>query len=1118
MKRSQRKFGASCLSGVQPFWKLHAVIPRPRPDILTVIQMTQKDKNPDKPLDSATETSLSPSPHASSDSAQSELLTIGSAPSEASNSFEGTKMAPQRLGHYEIIGELGSGGMGIVFKAYDPALKRFAALKIILKDNPDLALRFVQEARAQARVQHDHVCQVYEVGEVDGKQYIAMQLIEGKTLSAASKEMSIEAKVQVIRQIADALQVAHSQGLIHRDVKPSNIMLERSEEGQWKPYVLDFGLARDQDAPGLTRTGIAVGTPYYMAPEQVSDQQGQVGGRTDVYGLGATLYEILSGKPPYQGNNGPEILLQILKDDPVPIATIVPKIPKDLETIVMKCLERDPLRRYQSAKALSNDLQRYLDGDPVTAKPTSWSYRLIKRAKKNRVATGITIAAAALTIVLVGVFLWVQWQNTLQANYAREFGDEVKSIQSVLPSIYGAPLHDVRPELEELRNRLKKMEVRVKQGGRAARDPGNNALGQGYLALGEIVKAREYLDKAWQAGYQLPSTAYSLGQTMGLLFQKKLTEVERHSSEEVRTKLKQEYEKQFRDPAVQYLKKAEGSVESPAYVEGLIALYEKRYDHALEKAKQAYAKSRWSYEAKTLEGKALAGIAQKKSETGDYKGAIQQYELAGEAYALASELGRSRADIYLSDCDRWGKIMDAQGYTEMDPTPSLQKAEQACNKAILVNPDDPASYLRKAHMYNRMARYQLYNSPADPRILLKKSIESSDEAERKDPKSFEPHELLLASNQMAGEYEFRHGIDRRSSIQEGIRQADLALKLRENNPGVLHNLGINYALLGEYESTIGKNPIPTYEKAIQQYQKIEQLDKTINTGNEIGIAYWFIAAYQMNHGEDPSDSFRRSIEAYRRFLKETSDDPYTLYNLAMVYSDQGSYELSLGNDPTNSFRQALETQQKAAKFIPNNSYIFNAIGFSYVKMGDFLLSKGKDPTGELNAARKFLTQASQIDANYYMPYTNLGYVETVNALWAIKQGQSPVAFFDAARKAYQKSIDSNKEEPETYRSMADVYRREADWQIQQKRSAKTSIAKGLEWIEKSLSMSANDPFTIAVQGALFLLQARTERDSTERARYAVSATTALEKAIHMNSRLRKEYEPILKEAKAIQAQ
>ncbi len=1048
----------------------------------------------------------------SSNPAPSELLTVGSGEAETSGSFTELKVS-DRLGHYEIVGVLGSGGMGVVYKAYDPALNRYAALKLIRTENPNLAARFGQEARTQARVQHENVCRVYEVGEVQGKQYIAMQLIEGKSLSAAAKGLSLEAKVRVIKQIADALHVAHKEGLIHRDVKPSNIMLERSEEMEWKPYVLDFGLARDQEAPGLTRTGMAVGTPYYMAPEQVASNSDHLDRRTDVYGLGATLYELLCGMPPYQGSSGGEILLQILKDDPVHIGKVAPKTPQDLQTIVMKCLERDPSQRYDSAKSLSEDLQRYADGDPVTAKPTSFSYRLIKRAKKNRLATGIALAAAAITLILVGTFLWVQWQNKLQVDYAREFGDEVKNIQSALPNIYSAPLHDVRHEIAELKIRLNRLEERVKQGGRAAQDPGNNALGQGYLALGEIENAREHLEKAWKAGHQTPSTAYALGQAMGLLFQKKLGEAERITSEDVRTKLKQQYEKEFRDPAVLYLKKAEGSVESPAYVEGLIALYEKRYDDALKKSKEAYQQSRWSYEAKTLEGKALVGLAQKKFDVADYKGTVQQYELAGEAYAKAAELGRSRADIYLSDCDRWGKTMVAQSYTDVSPSLSLQKAEETCNKAILVDPDNPSTYIRKAYLYSRLARYTLYSSAEDPRPLTTKAIEIAKEAVRKDPKSWEAHSLMLGANQVASEYEVRHGIDPTKSIAEAINQANQGLKIRENSPGILHTLGVTYSLLGEYETQSGKNPTASYKKAIQQYQRIEQLDKSFETGMETGIAYWFIAIYQMDHGEDPKSSFHNAIEQLGKSLKESPDDPYFLYNLGMVYTSQGHYEMSSGKDPLSSFRRGLEVQQKAAKFMPNNSYVLNGVGGDYTRIATYMVEQKKDPTTELNEARKFLAQALQVDEKYYLPYANLGDTEMATAQWAIQQGQSPVAYFDAARKAYQKSIECNKEEPRTYALMADVYHWEADWQIQQKRSAKTSIKNGMQWIDKGLKVSADNSFTIAIQGTLFLLQARTESNSTKRTEYAVSAITALEKAIQKNPLLRIQYEPFLKEAR-----
>jgi serine/threonine-protein kinase len=1053
----------------------------------------------------------------SENTAPSELLTLDGVSSEPSDS-DSFKILEKRFGNYEIVGILGAGGMGIVYKAYDPALKRFAALKIIRTENPDHALRFVQEAQAQARVQHENVCRVYEVGEVDGKRYIAMQLIEGKNLHSASNEMSTEAKVGVIKQIAEALHVAHKQGLIHRDIKPSNIMLERTEDNESKPYVLDFGLARDQDAPGLTRTGIVVGTPYYMAPEQVSGEHSLLDRRTDVYGLGATLYELLSGKHPYEGKSGADILLQILKDDPLPIRKVAPKIPKDLETIVMKCLERDPARRYESSKALAEDLQRYLNGDPLAAKPTSWSYRLIKRAKKNLLATGIAIAAAIITIVLVTSFFWVQWQNKLQAEYAREFGDEVKNIQSVLPNIYTAPIHDVRPELATLRSRLKKMEERVKQGGKAAQSPGNNALGQGYFALGEIEKARGHLEKAWQSGYQTPSTALALGQTMGLLFQKKLAEVEHMAGQDLRNTLKQKYEKEFRDPAVQYLKKAEGSVESPAYVEGLIALYEKRYDDALKKANEAYTKSKWSYDAKLLEGKALLGNGQKKYDAGDYKGAIQQFGLAGTALEQASDLGRSRADIYLSDCERWGKTLDAQGYTDISPEDSLQKAENACNKAILVNPDESASYLLKATVYYKLARFQMYTTSNDPRTLVQKSIEYANQAEKLDPKSWEPPHLRLTAGTTAGEYELRHGIDPSNTLNEAIRQGSRALELSPQNAGVHHNIGVTIVLLGEYESQSGKNPAPTFQKAIQHYESIAKIDKTVNTGNEEGIAYWFLATYQKNHGQDPTESFHRSIKAYEKFLKEAPDDPYVLYNLGIVYTDQGDLEATSGNDPTNSYQRSFQNQMKASKFIPNNSYIINGVGFSRIKLADYLVSKGKDPSKELKDARIFLQQASQIDPTYYMPYSNLGYLEFVSSQWAINEGQSPLANFEAARKAYLKSIECNKEEPEMYRSLADVYRAQADWELQKKfPAAKESIAKGLEWIQKSMDMDKENSFSLAVQGSLLLLQAKAENNPQQRQHYAGSAATLLEKAIKLNPSLWTEYESRLKEAKNLQS-
>jgi serine/threonine-protein kinase len=195
---------------------------------------------------------------------------------------------------------LGQGGMGRVFLADDLRLGRKVALKFVRGDNPRHTARMLIEARAQARVSHDRVCKVFEVGEVGGHVYIAMQFIDGEPMSTAAKSLSTEQRVLVIRDAAEGVHEAHRVGIIHRDLKPSNIMIERGENGQIRTYVMDFGLARET-VEGATETGTVMGTPYYMSPEQARGEVARLDRRSDVYSLGASLYDVLSGQPPIPG-------------------------------------------------------------------------------------------------------------------------------------------------------------------------------------------------------------------------------------------------------------------------------------------------------------------------------------------------------------------------------------------------------------------------------------------------------------------------------------------------------------------------------------------------------------------------------------------------------------------------------------------------------------------------------------------------------------------------------------------------------------------------------------------------------------------------------------------------
>mgnify|MGYP000051727195 CR=1 FL=1 len=306
---------------------------------------------------------------------------------------------------YEILGLLGKGGMGTVYKARDLRLGRLVALKFIRIEHSASVQRFLQEARAQARIDHEHICKVYEVGEVEGKPYIAMELLDGFPLQKVIDQLSLEEKVYIVRDTARALHAAHRQGVIHRDVKPSNVMVKRDEQGLWRAVVMDFGLAHDPEAEEqLTKSGMVMGTPAYMSPEQARGDIRQVDRRSDIYGLGAVLYELLTGSPPFVGENSVAMVVQVLMEDPVDVRELVPTIPADLAIITMKCLEKELSHRYESALALADDLQAYLAAEPISARSPSFLYRIRKQVRKHQSSVMLaSMTTAAVLLALLGV-------------------------------------------------------------------------------------------------------------------------------------------------------------------------------------------------------------------------------------------------------------------------------------------------------------------------------------------------------------------------------------------------------------------------------------------------------------------------------------------------------------------------------------------------------------------------------------------------------------------------------------------------------------------------------------------------------------------------------------------
>ncbi len=350
---------------------------------------------------------------------------------------------------YEILGELDRGGMGVVYKARQVGLGRVVALKMILAGEyagPDDVARFRHEAAAAAQLQHPNIVQIHEIGEQDGRPFFAMEFVDGGSLKKKLDGTPLPARraAQLLETLARAVHHAHESGVIHRDLKPANILLasggrQPSDDGEpsgdlrlplawdeYTPKVTDFGLAKRLDSQlGQTQSGAIMGTAPYMAPEQAAGESKHVGPASDVHALGAILYELLTGRPPFQASSLLETLEQVRFQEPVPPSHLQPKLPRDLETICLKCLQKEPSKRYASARDLADDLRRFRQDKPILAKPIRVWERGWKWARRRPAVAGLL---AMLTMAVSGGFLgmamlWLRAEH--QRKQALEFQAEL---------------------------------------------------------------------------------------------------------------------------------------------------------------------------------------------------------------------------------------------------------------------------------------------------------------------------------------------------------------------------------------------------------------------------------------------------------------------------------------------------------------------------------------------------------------------------------------------------------------------------------------------------------------------------------------------------------------------
>jgi serine/threonine-protein kinase len=957
---------------------------------------------------------------------------------------------------YQPIRFLGQGGMGMVFLARDTRLHRNVAIKFVRGDDPASVPRFLTEARAQARVSHERVCKVYEVGEIQGQVFIAMAYIDGEPLGVLASQIGFEQKARVLRDVALGVHEAHRQGIVHRDLKPANIMVERTEDGELRPYVMDFGLARTLQG-GATETGTVLGTPHYMSPEQARGEVTRLDRRSDVYSLGATLYALLTGQPPISGSNALEVLSRIATEEPAMPRGMDRDIPVDLESIALKCLEKDRSARYDSARALADDLDRFLSGDPVQARAAGRWYRLRKRLSKHRRAVAATAVAATLVLAALGWGLKARGEAAERERLARRFTEDVERIESMARYSALSPLHDIRGDQAAIRAKMAELEAEIRRAGPIAVGPGEYALGRGYLAFGEEDKAQEALEAAWGHGFHEPRAAYALALVIGHAYREQLLATATIEDREQREAKKREIERVYRDPALAYLKQSKGAdVPSTAYVEALVALYEGRLDDALKQLDTIGGGLPWFYEAPALRGDIFMARAAERSNRSEREGALADLEAGRNALAAAGAIGESAPAVLdaMGELEHYAMVLEL--YAQGDVVSHFARGEEAVQRALTAEPDRYASLVLDARLHRRMAEYRGERGERGDEAEhdLQKAIAAAERADGLMPvRALARLEIGRAHWQWA-RYRQGRNEDPRAELQKAIEAFDSTRP--EGRDYDFHlNRGLIFKTWAEYEEQIGVDPSLNLERAIASLQDATRLDeRPIEGWLNLGVAY--AARVASRWAKAPEEDARQALAALDRARAVGPNDVAPLHHAGKVHRLLAERMRARGDDPRPELAAARALYRQGVQINPQLTYIHDGLGTTLLEEAQDTWDRGGDPLPLLDEARAAFAAAITAAPERGVGYHNFGEAFLRCVMVRCARGDDPGDTASEAVAAIEKAVDRLGQHAQPWANLGAVHSLLASSTLEHGRDPTASLAAASAALGEALKRNPQD--------------------------------------------------------------
>ncbi|NNB84030.1 serine/threonine-protein kinase [Corallococcus exiguus] len=1019
---------------------------------------------------------------------------------------------------YALLSLLGRGGMGEVHRARDLRLDREVALKFLRGASPERAMRLLQEARAQARLDHPNICRVLEAGELGGRPYIAMQLVEGEPLDRAAASLSVPEKVRVMRAAAEAVHEAHRLGVIHRDLKPSNVLLTRDGAGRPVPVIVDFGLAYDAGlGHGLTATGEVMGTPAYMAPEQARGDLRAIDRRCDVYGLGATLYELLAGVPPFTGATPLETLNAVLHDEPPSLRASLPHLDAELETLCLKCLQKDPAQRYGSARALAEDLGRYLDGEPILGRRPGPGHRLRRLARRHRALVAVSGVSLAGMLLLGGLAVrsWLserelQVESAARVRLAEHLGQQVRESEWFVRASQALPLHDTRPEQRRVRERL--AAIASLRHGLGARGDGlvQLALGRGHLALGEFEQAHQALVRARELGVDSPQLHSALGQVLGERYRRALEDARRSGGAAWVTQRRGELEARYLAPALRSLEQARGAaLESPRYLEGLIAFHRQDLAAAEQAAREAVTQAPWLPEPRKLLADVTSARALALLERGDYAGARAGFEDAALRYGELLEVARSDAAAHEALSDVWSQVSELDRREGRSRLGALERAEAAADRSLQADPERASGHTRRAQVLMNQYRRVTFQGEADPRgapALLDAWLEAARRAVELAPDDVLAHDSLGYGHFMRGLRQARDGESPDASFAEAITWLSRAIAKQPRYPWALNDLGLVHRWRGNHQREHGVDPSGAYADAERCFQRAAEADPSYLFAHaNLAELHAEQAAWRQSRGEDPAAHVQRARDAGAKALALDGRFAAVLNHLAVAELAQGHFRFDTGGDARSEVAAVLQHVARALELNPASDRALLHRARAHVLEARLALREGGTPEPALARARQALAEASTRAPACADCRIQGATVERLAAEHARRQGRDAVPHLrralDEARRATRAHpyADARLERARVCGELA--------WALAP-RAARTVVREGLEQVEEALRLDPARAEAHAQRGVLLLAGARGRGAAAERG----EARAALARAVELAPGLREEYAAWIREA------